>query len=268
MSIVALETVTRPRERTTTFPPIPLSRIVAVELRKSFDTRTGFWLVAGIGIASVLATVGVVLFAAPAQMTYSTFTLAIGFPLAVILPMIAILSVTGEWSQRTGLTTFTLVPHRGRVALAKALVAVSVAVASMLGAFVVGAIGNLVGARVAGVAAVWNLDAITLLDVVLANILVVLFGFMLGVLVRSSAGAIVAYFVYAFLMPTVTDLLAANQPWFNDLQPWVDPATAQHELFHGALTLEQWSQLGVTSLLWLVVPLLVGLRALLRSEVK
>jgi len=267
MSTIALETVRRPA-RTATYAPIPLSRIVAVELRKSFDTRTGFWLVTGIGIASVLATVGVVLFAAPAQLTFSTFTLAIGFPLAVILPMIAILSVTGEWSQRTGLTTFTLVPHRGRVVLAKAFVAVSLAMVSMLGAFVVGALGNVVGARVAGVPAVWNLDVVTLFDIVLANVLVVLFGFMLGVLIRGSAGAIVAYFVYAFLMPTVTDLLAANQQWFHDLQPWVDPAIAQHELFHGALTVEQWSQLGLTSLIWLVVPLLVGLRVLLRSEVK
>jgi ABC-2 type transport system permease protein len=267
MSTIALETVRRPA-RTATYAPIPLSRIVSVELRKSFDTLTGFWLVAGIGIASVLATVGVVLFAAPAQLTFSTFTLAIGFPLAVILPMIAILSVTGEWSQRTGLTTFTLVPHRGRVVVAKAVVAVSVAVVSMLGAFVVGALGNVVAARVAGIPAVWNLDVVALLDIVLANILVVLFGFMLGVLIRGSAGAIVAYFVYAFLMPTVTDLLAVNQQWFHDLQPWVDPAIAQHELFHGALTVEQWSQLGLTSLIWLVVPLLVGLRFLLRSEVK
>ena len=41
--------------------------------------------------------------------------------MTIILPMIAILSVTSEWSQRSGLTTFTLVPHRGRVILAKAI---------------------------------------------------------------------------------------------------------------------------------------------------
>ena len=44
--------------------------------------------------------------------------------MTVILPIIAILSVTGEWSQRSGLTTFTLVPHRGRVIPAKVVVAV------------------------------------------------------------------------------------------------------------------------------------------------
>ena len=42
--------------------------------------------------------------------------------MAVILPVIAVLSVTSEWSQRTGLTTFTFVPGRGRVIAAKAAV--------------------------------------------------------------------------------------------------------------------------------------------------
>ena len=100
---------------------IPLARIVGVELRKSFDTRAGFWLVAGIGIASLLTTSAVIAFADASELTYGTFALATGFPLTVILPMIAVLSVTSEWSQRTGLTTFTLVPHRSRVMLAKAV---------------------------------------------------------------------------------------------------------------------------------------------------
>ena len=31
--------------------------------------------------------------------------------MTVILPMIALLSITSEWSQRSGLTTFTYVPQ-------------------------------------------------------------------------------------------------------------------------------------------------------------
>ena len=84
--------------------------MIGVELRKMFDTRSGFWLLASIGIASVLATGAVILFAPDDAQNYDTFASAIGFPMAVILPMIAILAVTSEWSQRTGLTTFTLVP--------------------------------------------------------------------------------------------------------------------------------------------------------------
>jgi hypothetical protein len=33
----------------------------------------------------------------------------------IIVPLIAILAVISEWSQRTGLTTFTLIPHRSRI---------------------------------------------------------------------------------------------------------------------------------------------------------
>ena len=81
-----------------------------------FDTRSGFWLLASIVITSVLANVAIIAFAPNDAVTHGTFATAIGAPMAVILPMIGILAVTGEWSQRTGLTTFTLVPHRGRLA--------------------------------------------------------------------------------------------------------------------------------------------------------
>jgi ABC-2 type transport system permease protein len=268
LQTLPLQTVARRSVRTAAPAPIPLSRIVSVELRKSLDTRSGFWLMASIGIASLLATAGVILFAADDQLTYSTFTLATGFPMAVILPMIAILSVTGEWSQRSGLTTFTLVPHRDRIVLAKGIVAVSVAVASMLVAFTIGAIGNVAGSVMAGTDAVWDQGVATLASVVVGNTLVLVVGFMLGVLIRSSAGAIVAYFVYAFVLPPLLEVLAASQQWFRDLHPWVDPNVTQHALFHGPLIGEQWLQLGVTSMGWLVAPLALGLWTLRRSEVK
>ena len=247
---------------------IPLTRIVAVEARKSFDTRAGFWLLASIGIVSVLATAAVILWAPQGDLTFATFGAAIGVPMAVILPMIAILSVTSEWSQRSGLTTFTLVPHRGRVIAAKALVALATAVVSMVVAFAVGAVGNVVGTTVAGTDLVWDMGVDDFLYIVGANGLGLMMGFLLGVLVRSSAGAIVAYFVYSLVLPPLTELLAATQSWFADLRPWVDFSHTQGGLFEGGFTGEQWAHLAVSGGLWLVAPLAVGLALLLRSEVK
>ena len=112
-----------------------------------FDTRSGFWLMASIVITSVLATAAIIVFAPDDQLTYDNFAAAIGAPMTVILPMIGILAVTSEWSQRSGLTTFTLVPHRGRVLWAKFLAAVAVGVVAMFVALVVGALGTLVGSR-------------------------------------------------------------------------------------------------------------------------
>jgi hypothetical protein len=261
-------TITRRRGRTIAPAVIPLRRIVSVELRKSFDTRAGFWLLTSIGITSLLATGLVILFAPTDQFAFSTFTLAIGYPISVILPMIAVLSVTAEWSQRSGLTTFTLVPHRGRVMLAKAIAVVSIAMLSMPVAFLVGALGNIVGSAITDAPTVWDQGLVDLLYLLLGNTLLVMVGFMLGVLIRASAGALVAYFSYAFIAPTLLTLLAVNQAWFRDWQPWVDPHYSQDALFQGGFTAEQWTQLAVTSVVWLVVPLAVGVLGLLRSEVK
>jgi len=83
-------------------PHIPLSRVVRVELRKMFNTRSGFWLIASIGITGLIATIATIAFAPDKDLNYYTFTKAIGFPITVILPMVALLSITSEWSQRSG----------------------------------------------------------------------------------------------------------------------------------------------------------------------
>jgi ABC-type transport system involved in multi-copper enzyme maturation permease subunit len=254
----------------TTTNPIPLTRITAVELRKMFDTRSGFWLIASIAITSLLAAGGVILWAPDGNLTYSTFATAIRFPVVIILPLIAILAVTSEWSQRTGLTTFTLVPHRSRIVTAKAISSVAIAIAAMVLAFAVGALGNLVGAAIRGSALVWDVSVTQCLYYVLGMVLSLLIGFMLGVLVRASTGAIVAYFILTFLVPTLFGLLAESQQWFHDLQPWVDIQFAQAGLFvfAQALTSQEWAHIAVTGVTWLLVPLLIGLRLVMRSEVK
>jgi hypothetical protein len=101
-------------------------------------------------------------------------------------------------------------------------------------------------------------------------VLSLLMGFMLGVLIRASTGAIVAYFILTFLLPTVFGLLADTQQWFHNLQPWVDIQFAQAGLFvfDQSLTGEQWAHIGVTGLTWLVIPMAVGLWFVMRAEVK
>jgi ABC-2 type transport system permease protein len=267
-----MTTLTAPVDRVPTVrptpSPIPFTRILWVELTKMFNTRSGFWLIASIGISALLATAAVIVFAPESSQTYDSFGAAFGFPMVVILPIIAILSVTSEWSQRSGLTTFTLVPHRGRVISAKLIISVLIGVVSILVALGIGAVGNIVGSNLAGVPTVWDISLNQALCIMLGNVLGMLMGFMLGVLIRNSAGAIVAYFVYGFVLAGLTGLLAMSQQWFADLQPWVDFNYTQGALFEGNLTTEQWQQLAVSGTLWLVLPLAVGLWLVRRSEVK
>jgi len=265
MSTITIDTV---REQRAVAREVPLSRVVSVELRKMFDTRSGFWLLASIAITGLITMVATIAFAPDKDLTYYTFAKAIGFPMTVVLPIIAVLAITGEWSQRTGLTTFTLVPHRGRVIRAKVIASVAVGVGAMLFAFVTGAVGAVVGTRIAGTTPVWDVSVAEGFNIVLGSMLCLLTGTMLGMLIRSSAGALVVYFVYALLLPTIAGVLATSQAWFRDLQPWVDLNYAQSALFEGTLTGEQWANLAVTATTWLVLPAILGLRLVMRSEVK
>jgi ABC-2 type transport system permease protein len=57
---------------------IPLSRIISTELRKMFDTRSGFWLMASIGILALLATAAVILFAPDKELTLVAIPVSYG----------------------------------------------------------------------------------------------------------------------------------------------------------------------------------------------
>ena len=267
MTAVAAPTIRASAPR---IQPVPLVRITRVELRKMLDTRSGFWLLASIAITAVLVTGAVILWAPNDELTYSTFVSAIGTPMAVLLPLVTILSVTGEWSQRSGLTTFTLIPHRHRIITAKAISSILVGAVSVLLAFAVGALGNLLNSAVTSATPVWDVSVTEFLYFLLGSVLGLLIGFMLGILIRASSGAIAAYFIYSFLLPTVFLVLANAQSWFKDVQPWIDVTFAQGTLFafDGALTGEQWANIAVTGVIWMVVPLAVGLAFVTRAEVK
>ncbi|HET9828044.1 MAG TPA: ABC transporter permease subunit [Nocardioidaceae bacterium] len=249
--------------------PIPTTRLVKIELRKMFNTRSGFWMLVSIGVLSPISAGSLLVFGLNSDVTYQNFVRASGFPMSVILPMIAILAVTGEWSQRSGLTTFTLVPSRERVIGAKAIATLLVGLGAVSVAFAVGALGNVAGSALAGVDTVWDISLSMAPQMVLYNLVGMAFGFTLGVVLRNSAAAIVGYFVVSLVVPGILALLAQVHSWFADLQPWIDWNYTQVALLEGATnTGREWAMLGSTTMIWIVIPLVVGLLFLRRSEVK
>jgi len=248
--------------------PIPFARILGVELRKMFDTRSGFWLMASIVITSAIATVLTVLLSDRDELTFDSFAAAVGSPMSIVLPIIGVLAVTSEWSQRTALTTFTLVPSRSRVISAKLVNTLVIGFVSMLIALGAGAVGNLVTSAITGNDAVWDIPAWTFAQIVLANELGMLLGFALGLLFRSSPAAIVGYFVVNLVLPGLSEALASAQQWWADNDAWFDVNATRFLLFDSELTSTEWVQLGLTSVIWILLPLAIGLRMVLRSEVK
>jgi hypothetical protein len=118
-----------------------LARLTAVELRKMTDTRAGFWLQLAVVLLTVAVVAVVCLFGnAQDQTLRGMLSIAVA-PASVLLPIVGILLVTSEWSQRTGMMTFALVPRRGRVVAAKLLASIVLSLVALALCVVVAVVG-------------------------------------------------------------------------------------------------------------------------------
>ena len=247
------------------------SRLVGVELRKSYDTRSGFWLMASMAILTVLLLVIMLLVAAfndDVRFNYGDFVGSVAFLTSLLLPVMGILLVTSEWSQRTAMTTFALEPHRSRVIMAKLVTGVVLTFFIAAFAIVAGLLANLAyGVIVGGME--WEFGTRYLIGFLITQVLAMLGGFALATLLLNSPAAIVAFFAYKWIVPTVFAIAAELMNWFDKLLPWIDFQSAQEPVYD--LTVgsgSEWAHLFVTGVVWLVLPITIGLWRVLRAEVK
>ncbi|MEU2200513.1 ABC transporter permease [Isoptericola sp. NPDC019482] len=255
-----------PTLRGTTAPP--LGRLVGVELRKLRDTRAGAWLLVTIALV-VLGIIGLgTLWGVNATASFGSFVSVQVMPLQLLVPMVAVLAVTGEWSQRGALTTFALVPRRGRVVAAKALAVLLVTLAVAAVGVAVAAAGIVVGSALHDVPAAWDLTAEQAGRFLLITVLSAAVGFALGVLIRSSAPALVAYLGFVLIVPMLSAIAGSYVAWWAAHGLWLDLATTLQAFAAPQVTGEAWAQLGTSTLLWVGVPLAFGLRGLLRTEIR
>jgi hypothetical protein len=87
-------------------------------------------------------------------------------------------------------------------------------------------------------------------------------------LLLSSPAAIVVFVVYKWVLPIPFALGAALMSWFDKVVGWIDFQSAQGRLYEDPMTGERWGQLVVSGVIWLVVPLVIGLWRIRRAEVK
>ena len=237
-----------------------LGRLVAVELRKMVDTRAGFWLQVAMVALTVVVVVVRLLVGDAADHTFQS-VLDVGLqPSAVLLPVLGILLVTSEWSQRTGLITFALVPVRSRVLGAKLIASLLLATAMLAISVAVVAAGVFVSSP--GVEATWS-DAVPLIGqsaVCLTAGMGV--GVALGAILLAPTPAIAVLLVLPTALWAVLSL-----PVFSDVAPWVDRARALGQVTEYVMSATQWAHVGSSLVIWMVLPLLIGARRITRCEV-
>jgi hypothetical protein len=233
--------------------------LVAVELRKMVDTRAGFWLqVATVALTVLVVTVRVVVGDA-ADHTFAAI-LDVGIrPAAILLPIAGVLLITSEWSQRTGMITFALVPVRSRVLSAKLIACLTLALGLLAMTVAVAATGTLVAS--AGVASPWAGAAPLIGQSAIYLTTGMLVGIAFGMVVLASAPAIVALFALPIAWTAVASL-----SFFTDVAPWLDTRLALDPLPGEVLDAAQWAHAGTALALWMLLPLALGIARITKRE--
>ena len=243
--------------REAVFSGIPFGRLIRVEWSKATDTRAARWLLIAVAVSTGGLMLAPLLSPSSIDQSYTSYLGYAAIALSILLPVVAILTLTSEWSQRTALATFTQEPRRIRVVRAKITVALMLGVSAAV-------FGGLVTAAGLGLAAASgrtldsNLNASLVLAFLLYVVLNVMTGVALGALVHNSAAAIVA----SFVLPIGFGLLGRASP----LAHWLDYSTTFSWLLNG-----QWSghtaPILVTVMVWVAIPLAAGLLRTQRRDI-
>jgi ABC-2 type transport system permease protein len=243
---------------TATYPRAGLPRLSRVELRKMADTRAGFWLLLVIGlVAAGIVAITLIWGKSDEQDLTSLFQGTI-WTVSMLLPVLGILVVTSEWSQRTGLTTFSLVPERERVVGAKIVAAIGLALLAVLACLAAAAAGNLIAGGS------WSLSLAQLVNGALFEALGMLAGVAFGLVFLNSALAIVLYYI----LPTAWTVLGETIHALDKPAQWLDMSRAVEPLVDETMSGRDWAHLATSAGLWIGVVLLIGLWRLRRTELK
>ncbi|WP_433154172.1 ABC transporter permease [Actinomadura nitritigenes] len=241
-----------------------LGRLTAVELRKAVDARAGRWLLAVIALSAV-AMMPVVLYAAPGgEQSLGQLFAASQIGVSLLLPVLGIMSVTSEWSQRTALATFTLVPERERVLTAKLLAGACLAALFVAAGIAVGFLGRVAGVALGRSSGSWSLPLPLVGTMLLFAVVMVTLGTAFGMLFMNPPLAIVLY----FLLPTLWTTLGEMVPGLRGPARWLDANRTLDTLTDPGVTAAEWARIGTSLAVWLLVPLAAGTVRLVRREVR
>lgn len=242
---------------------ISFGRLVHVELRKMLDTRAGRWLLIAIGVV-IAAALTIMFVQNGGEHPFGDYLQATTMPTAILLPVVGVMAVTSEWSQRTALVTFTLEARRTRVTWAKVVAALAVGVVAVVTSFALAAAAHGAAIALRGASGDWTFTWTALLGAAGYVLLGLLQGLGFGMLLRNTPAAIVLYYV----LPTGWSILGSLWSQAAKAGEWLDLNRTMEPLFSGSLTGEQWAQLATSVGVWVALPLTVGMWWITRAEVK
>jgi ABC-2 type transport system permease protein len=239
--------------------PIRFDRLLRVEWRKSIDTRAARWLVTAIAILTAGAAMIPLFLPQEMQQSWPSYLGMTALVLALLLPLVSIMTLTSEWGQRSVLVTFTQEPRRHRVVAAKVLSGLALALLGAVFAFAISA-AAMAASDTLGRSVTWSMDWKHITGFALFVIVNSLMGMAFGALLLNTPAAVVLFLV----LPTLWTLLSFG--WLENLGRWLDTAQTYRYILAS-----DWNghtgPILVSLAVWVALPLVLGTVRTLRREV-
>ena len=238
-------------------PGIPFARLVHVELRKCVDTRAGRWLLAIMAVLGLGSVLALRVWGTGELRTFVSLLSGTFLPQGLLLPLVGILCVTSEFTQRTGLTSFALEPRRDRVVAAKTVAVLTLGAGLVALGALLAAVVNLTVSPVS-----WDVTWAQAGGLALSQAILLLWGIAFGLAFRNSPAAIVVYLVAPMVWTMVTGLVSG----LTSAAEWLDLSQASNPLVTGTMTATDWAQLATAFGVWVLLPAVFGLWRVRRHE--
>jgi ABC-2 type transport system permease protein len=238
---------------------IRFQRLLHVEWRKSIDTRAARWLLIAIALLTAGAAMVPLFLPHEMQQGWPSYLGMTALVLALLLPLVSIMTLTSEWGQSSVLVTFTQEPRRHRVVAAKVLSGLALALLGAVVAFAISA-AAMAASDTLGRSVTWSTDWKYIIGFALFVIANSLMGMAFGALLLNTPAAIVMFLV----LPTLWTLLSFG--WLKDLGRWLDTAQTYRYVLES-----DWNghtgPIMVSLAVWVALPLTLGTVRTLRREV-
>ena len=246
-------------QRQAALPPLRFTTQLRVETRKLLDTRGGLAVI-GLIIATCLFALIWLVSQSKYPPTFHRYSTGAANIVAFLIPVVTLMAMTAEWTQRTALTTFTMSPRRGRVLWAKFLSGLAVSTAVLVAVLLLAAAATGLGGMIHGNGS-WELMGSDIRTYFIIMFLEVVMAAAFAAIAGHTAVALVAYFIFPSAWAAfASNVLGGTAEWF-DIFAAYDRLSSSHPFDNLGQTL---TAIGC----WIVVPAVLGIRRSLRREIK
>ncbi len=215
--------------------------------------KTLFKVIIGIIIALTMFMFAFSIYRFKEQVVWTSPFNMISNPTLIFFTVLFITLVCEEYTKGFGLITYTLVPNRNKVILAKLMVLMITYCIAITILFALTFVSSFITSSIYGYTMNFNVEYTSIIMLMLPLLINLLLGFALAILTKETTIALVLYFV----LPVFT-VIGTQIPKIGKFVKWV---SLEHSssLFIGGATGVSTYQYISSVIIWILVPMIIGI---------